>query len=162
MGHYVLKHIPKLIAFLWGFLFVLIALGAAVLSRLIGRPGGRWGIRGVADWASLPVLLLVVAVASELAQPVSNGFIRMHEHDADVFGLEAIHGIVPDSAQARGAGVSDSGGDEPVRSGPAGLHPLLALQPPAAGRAAPLRGGVRPVGQGGGAAVREIEDGGEG
>jgi len=100
MGHYVLKHIPKLIAFLWGFFFALLALGAAVLSRLIGRPGGRWGIRSVADWASLPVLLLVVTVAAELAQPVLNGFIRKHEHDADVFGLEAIHGIVPESAQA--------------------------------------------------------------
>jgi hypothetical protein len=63
-------------------------------------PGGRWGIRSVADWASLPVLLLVVTVAAELAQPVLNGFIRKHEHDADVFGLEAIHGIVPESAQA--------------------------------------------------------------
>jgi Zn-dependent protease with chaperone function len=46
------------------------------------------------------VLLLVVTVAAELAQPVLNGFIRKHEHDADVFGLEAIHGIVPESAQA--------------------------------------------------------------
>jgi Zn-dependent protease with chaperone function len=100
MGHYVLKHIPKTIAFLWGVLFVLFALSSAVLSRLIGRPGGRWGIRGIADWASLPVLLLIITVASELALPAINGFIRMGEHEADVFGLEAIHGIVPDSAQA--------------------------------------------------------------
>jgi STE24 endopeptidase len=100
MGHYVLKHIPKIIAFLWGFFFVLLALGAAVLSRTIGRPGGRWGIRDVSDWASLPVLLLVLAIASELAMPLINGFVRAHEHDADVFGLEAIHGIVPDSPRA--------------------------------------------------------------
>jgi Zn-dependent protease with chaperone function len=100
MGHYVLGHIPKLIAFLWGFFLVLLVLSAAALSRLIGRPGGRWGIRSVSDWASLPVLLLVVTVASELAQPAVNGFVRAHEHDADVFGLEAIHGIVPDSQRA--------------------------------------------------------------
>ena len=100
MGHYVLKHIPKIIAFLWAMFFVFLALGAAVLSSSLSRPGGRWGIRGVSDWASLPVLLLVLAVASELANPLVNGFIRSQEHQADVFGLEAIHGIVPDSSRA--------------------------------------------------------------
>jgi Zn-dependent protease with chaperone function len=100
MGHYVLKHIPKFIAFLWALLFVLLAASAWVLTRLLGRPAGRWGIRGVADWASLPVLFLVVTVAGELAQPAVNGYIRNHEHDADIFGLEAIHGIVPESQQA--------------------------------------------------------------
>lgn len=100
MGHYVLAHIPKFIAFSWALLFVLLALSAKVLTRLLGRPGGRWGIREVSDWASLPVLLLVVTVAGELAQPIVNGFIRAQEHDADVFGLEAVHGIVPDSQRA--------------------------------------------------------------
>ncbi len=100
MGHYVLLHIPKFIAFLWACAFVLLAVCAAVLARLLSRPGGRWGVRGVADWASLPVLLLVVTVAGELAQPVVNGYIRYQEHDADIFGLEAIHGIVPESQQA--------------------------------------------------------------
>lgn len=100
MGHYVLAHIPKMIAFLWAFFLVLLVLSAAALARLLGRPGGRWGIRSISDWASLPLLLLAVTVASELAQPAVNGFIRAHEHDADVFGLEAIHGIVPDSQRA--------------------------------------------------------------
>jgi len=100
MGHYVLKHIPRTIAFLWAMLFVFLAVSAWVLNRTIGGSGGRWGIRGVSDWASLPVLLLVVAVTSEVAQPLVNGFIRGQEHDADIFGLEAIHGIVPDSSQA--------------------------------------------------------------
>jgi STE24 endopeptidase len=39
-------------------------------------------------------VLLVVTVAGEVAQPVGNGFSRSMEHDADMFGLEAIHGIV--------------------------------------------------------------------
>ncbi len=100
MGHYVLRHIPKTIAFLWALLFVLLALAAATVSRLLGRPGGRWGIRDAADWASLPVLLLILAVAGEIAQPVVAGFTRFQEHQADIFGLEAIHGIVRDSPQA--------------------------------------------------------------
>jgi Zn-dependent protease with chaperone function len=100
MGHYVLNHIPKVIAFLWAFFFVLLAICAWALRRWLDRPGGRWGIRGVADCASLPVLLLVLTVVSEIAQPAINGFIRKHEHDADVFGLEAIHGLVPESQRA--------------------------------------------------------------
>ena len=100
MGHYVLLHIPQGIAFFWALLFLLLGLCALLLARLLGRSGGRWGIRGVSDWASLPVLLIVVTVAAELAQPVVNGFIRVQEHQADIFGLEAIHGLVEDSPRA--------------------------------------------------------------
>ncbi len=99
MGHYVLAHIPKTIAFLWGLLLVLLVLAAAVLGRVFRRPD-RWGIRGLTDWASLPVLILVVTIATELATPLIAGFIRNQEHQADIFGLEAIHGLVPDSPRA--------------------------------------------------------------
>ena len=99
MGHYVLAHIPKGIAFGWAMLFALFALAAAVLGRVL-RPPGRWGIRGLDDWASLPVLLLFVTIAIELATPGISGFIRNQEHQADVFGLEAVHGLVPDSPRA--------------------------------------------------------------
>jgi STE24 endopeptidase len=99
MGHYVLLHIPKAIGFFWALLFVLLALGSGILGRLFGR-GPRWGIRGISDWASLPVLLLIVTLAGELSQPLVNGFIRSQEHQADIFGLEAIHGLVPDSSRA--------------------------------------------------------------
>ena len=98
MGHYVLRHVPKTIAFLWGLLFVLLALGAAILGRVL-RPG-RWGIRGLSDWASLPVLLLGLTLATEAATPLISGYSRAQEHQADVFGLEAIHGVVPDSQRA--------------------------------------------------------------
>ena len=99
MGHYVLHHVPRTIAFLWGLLFVLLAGGAWVLGRVFERPG-RWGIRGLSDWASLPVLLLGLTVAGELATPVVGAYSRAQEHAADVFGLEAIHGLVPDSRRA--------------------------------------------------------------
>ena len=99
MGHYVLLHVPKTIAFLWGLLFVLLALGAWIVQRLFRRPG-RWGIRGLTDWASMPVLLLALTIGGELASPVVSGFIRSQEHQADIYGLEAIHGLVPDSSRA--------------------------------------------------------------
>jgi Zn-dependent protease with chaperone function len=100
MGHYVLLHIPKGIAFGWGLAFVLLGLGAAILGRVLGNGSDRWGIRGLGDWASLPVLLLYAAIAGELVLPIVNGFVRHQEHQADVFGLEAIHGLVPDAQRA--------------------------------------------------------------
>ena len=33
------------------------------------------------------------------SSPIVNGYSRMQEHNADVFGLELIHGIVPNSSQ---------------------------------------------------------------
>jgi Zn-dependent protease with chaperone function len=43
------------------------------------------------------VLLLVLTVGDEIASPIINTYSRANEHAADVYGLEVIHGIVPDS-----------------------------------------------------------------
>ena len=99
MGHYVLGHVPQGIAFFAAVLFVFLYLGFRGLYWTLRRWGAGWGIRGVDDWASLPVLLLLVSLFSFLASPVINGFSRYQEHQADVYGLEVIHGIVPDSQQ---------------------------------------------------------------
>ena len=42
------------------------------------------------------VLLFVVFLANFLLGPASNAFSRHFEHQADVYGQEAIHGIVAD------------------------------------------------------------------
>jgi STE24 endopeptidase len=44
-------------------------------------------------------LLLLIDGMAFLSSPLINGYSRMEEHNADVFGLELIHGIVPGSAQ---------------------------------------------------------------
>ena len=95
MGHYVLGHVVKGIAF--GIAGMLLALFVAyqVKQRVLGRWGAGWGLRGQDDWAALAVLWLVAAVLGFLAAPIGNGFSRMIEHDADRYGLEVIHGIVP-------------------------------------------------------------------
>jgi Zn-dependent protease with chaperone function len=66
----------------------------------LGRWGGRWSVRGIEDWASLPVLLMAVTVFGFLAEPAMSSFGRVLEHNADIYGLEVIHGIVPNSSQA--------------------------------------------------------------
>ena len=100
MGHYVLGHVFKTIAFLAALLLVLL-FAAHVVTRRIFRPGaGPFGIRDLPDWASLPLLLLVLAVASELALPLVNAYSRGNEHAADVYGIEVVHGVVPDANRA--------------------------------------------------------------
>ena len=99
MGHYVLHHIWKLMAFLSVMLLMVFWLAHRTIGWVLGRWGARWEVRDVADWASLPALLLVVTVFSLVVQPSVNTFSRYIEHQADIYGLEVIHGLVPDSSQ---------------------------------------------------------------
>ena len=100
MGHYVLGHIRNSLLWLSLLLLALLFLGSNIVRWIIARRGGKWRIREPADWASLPVLLLIVAIFSFLTEPVVNGYSRWQEHQADIFGLEITHAIVPDSSAA--------------------------------------------------------------
>lgn len=99
LGHYVLGHVWK------GFLFfaALLLVGFYALFRALhwalGRWSNDWRIYGAEDWASFAVILLLLEIAMFLASPAVNGFSRMQEHAADVYGLEVIHGIIPDSSE---------------------------------------------------------------
>lgn len=115
MGHYVLNHIWKGMAVGAVGLFVLFYLGFRTVGWLLARRGGRhpdpnalsqnlkrttnWEIRGVADWASLPALLLLVSVFSFVGTPIGSAVSRYFEHQADQYGLEVTHGLTPDSNQ---------------------------------------------------------------
>jgi STE24 endopeptidase len=98
-GHYVLNHIWKGLLFAAAFLFVLFYLGFRTIGWLLRRFGTAWGIGGVADWASLPALLLLLSVYSFIANPVQSAVSRHFEHQADQYGLEVTHGLIPDSGQ---------------------------------------------------------------
>jgi Zn-dependent protease with chaperone function len=99
MGHYVLGHVRNSLILASVFVLILLFIAYHAVGWLLGRWGARWKIRDQADWASLPVLLLIVSVLSFLSEPVTNAYSRWQEHQADVFGLEVIHGIVPDSKE---------------------------------------------------------------
>ena len=102
MGHYVLDHIPKVIGFTAAILLLFLFIGFRGLRWALGRWGGRSGIRGVEDWASLPVLWLIFTALSFLGAPLFNAYSRHLEHDADIYGLEVIHGLVADSPRVAG------------------------------------------------------------
>lgn len=99
MGHYVLGHIPKAIAFVAVLITVMLLLVHLSLSRALARKGREWLVRGMDDWASLPALLLFVYLFFFLAEPVFNSFSRYQEHQSDVYGLEVTHGIIPNSSE---------------------------------------------------------------
>ena len=99
MGHYILKHIPKLLVFLAALLSVLLYLGYRLIGWVLSRWGEGWRIRGLDDLASLPALLFLIAVFAFLANPVASAVSRHYEHQADQYGLEVTHGLTPDSGQ---------------------------------------------------------------
>ena len=96
MGHYVLGHIPKLIAFSLGVLLIFLYLAHALSGWVLRRWGAKWHIREFSDLASVPLLVLLISFFSFVATPVLNGFSRYVEHQADTYGLEVTHGLVPD------------------------------------------------------------------
>jgi STE24 endopeptidase len=99
MGHYVLLHIPKEIAINAIFILFLLYLGFQLAHWMLDRYGARWGIRSLDDWASFPMLFFLIGVLAFFASPVLNGVSRYFEHEADRYGIEVIHGIVPNENQ---------------------------------------------------------------
>jgi STE24 endopeptidase len=104
LGHYVLGHVTT------GFIFFAVALLLAsyimfrALHWALHRWGAEWRIYGSEDWASLAVILLILQILTFVSSPVANGFSRMQEHAADVYGLEIIHGLVPNSEEVAAHG----------------------------------------------------------
>jgi STE24 endopeptidase len=97
MGHYVLGHVRNGILFSCGVLLIFLYLAYRILQWMLARWGENWAIRGADDLASLPVLILLATVFSFLFTPVSNAYSRHLEHQADQYGLEVIHGLVPNA-----------------------------------------------------------------
>jgi STE24 endopeptidase len=99
MGHYVLNHVTKGLVFAALVFFVLFYLGFQCIGWLLDRWGADWGIRGVDDWASLPALLLLLSIFGFAVNPITRGFSRYIEHQADQYALEVTHGLIPDAGQ---------------------------------------------------------------
>ena len=100
MGHYVLQHIWWSLGLAVVGLLVNLYLAHRLLRGVLARYGARWDVRGVSDWASLPVILVLMGLFSIASQPVGTAFSRYLEHQADIYGLEVTHGLSPDASQA--------------------------------------------------------------
>lgn len=89
MGHYVLNHIYKMIAFLTILFVGYFAALRWVLDRSLTRWGAKWHIRGVGDTAVLPLAALILSIIAFAATPIQNTLERTQEYEADIFGLNA-------------------------------------------------------------------------
>ena len=99
MGHYVLGHVPKGLAFFAVLLLVFFHLAYRSIGWVLARWGAQWDVRGVDDWSSLPALLLLLSIFFFIANPIGSAFSRYQEHQADQYGLEVTHDLTPDSSQ---------------------------------------------------------------
>jgi len=99
IGHYALGHVFEGFAFFLGALLVGLYVAYQALRWVLKGWGTEWRIRDQQDWAALGALLLIVQVLGFVSEPLGNGFSRMIEQAADVYGLEVTHGIVPDASE---------------------------------------------------------------
>lgn len=87
MGHYVLNHGAKLLTYLGIFVLVGFALTRMLFDAIFRRWGEKWGVRGIADPAGLPLLALIFSTLLFLATPLLNTVVRVTEREADAFGI---------------------------------------------------------------------------
>ncbi len=87
MGHYVLNHGAKLLTYFGIFVLIGFALTRALFDAAVRRWGGRWGVRGIADPAGLPLLVLILSALVFVATPFLNTVVRVTEREADAFGI---------------------------------------------------------------------------
>jgi STE24 endopeptidase len=99
MGHYVLNHIYKGLAFAVVMMLAGLWLGRRIVLAMLARWGEAWQIRGINDLAALPVLMLALSLLTLIGEPIGNAFSRHIEHQADIYGLEVTHGLFPNNNQ---------------------------------------------------------------
>jgi Zn-dependent protease with chaperone function len=124
MGHYVLQHVWLSLGVAIAALLLQLYLAHRLLASVLARYGARWGIRGLTDWASLPVLILLLSVFGLVGQPFGAAFSRYLEHEADIYGLEVTHGLTADSSAAAAAAFQKLGEKGLVYPTP---HPLYVF-----------------------------------
>lgn len=87
MGHYVMKHVWKGLAFSLALSLFVFFAGQKIIER--GLP--RFGFPTAGDPAALPWVLLVFGAIGFLLTPVGAAYSRYGEHQADKFSLELTH-----------------------------------------------------------------------
>ncbi len=87
MGHYVLNHGAKLTIYFGVVALVGFGIANVVFDWALRRWGQRWDVRGIADPAGFPLLMLIFLTFAFLMTPVLNSITRVTEREADQFGI---------------------------------------------------------------------------
>jgi STE24 endopeptidase len=99
-GHYALNHVLTGTLLSLAALPLVLWLAFLFLHASLRRFGSRWRIPSQHDWGALAVLLLAYSLINLVQEPIANDISRHVEHNADIYGEEAIHGLVPDPQTA--------------------------------------------------------------
>jgi len=89
MGHYVLNHLFKQTVYVGLLVAIAFAVVHLVLERSLARWSPRFGWRGRADPAVLPLIFAIFSIAWFFLTPLINTVVRTSEAEADAFGLNA-------------------------------------------------------------------------
>ncbi|MDE1154353.1 MAG: M48 family metallopeptidase [Acidobacteriaceae bacterium] len=108
-GHYVLNHIRTGIFRSFAIVFFSLWLMFLMTRWMLARFGATWKIPDQSDWGAVAVLMLSASILNFVLTPLGNTLSRNMEHAADVYGMEAIHGLVPDPQQAMQGAMIDLG-----------------------------------------------------
>ncbi len=87
MGRYVLNHGAKLLTYFGIFVFIGFALTCTLFDAAVRQWGAKWGVRGIADPAGLPLLVLILSTFIFVLTPFLNTVVRVTEREADAFGI---------------------------------------------------------------------------
>src|SRR6266481_4282782 len=87
MGHFVLNHGAKLLTYFGIFILIGFALTRTLFNAAVKRWAVRWSVRGIADPAGLPLLVLIFSTLLFIATPFLNTVVRVTEREADAFGI---------------------------------------------------------------------------
>jgi STE24 endopeptidase len=90
-------------------MFFVFWAGARFAEWLVRRFGPRWQIDSVASRAGFLALMVAFSAANLILTPAANSFSRHFEHQADVYGQEAIHGLVADPQKTAISGFNHLG-----------------------------------------------------
>ncbi|MBS1802635.1 MAG: M48 family metallopeptidase [Acidobacteria bacterium] len=108
-GHYVLNHIPKGLTLMIAGLGFLFWACASLAEWMVRRFGERWKVSAMASRTGFMVLFFAFSVGNFLTTPIANTVSRHFEHEADVYGQEAVHGLVADPQKTAVSGFNHMG-----------------------------------------------------
>jgi Zn-dependent protease with chaperone function len=91
MGHYVLWHKAKRIAFKSILILVSLYVAYLLAALVIGRFKNIWGFSSPSNFAAMPLGVLAFWLFCFVDAPIFMAFSRHLEHEADRFGLELTH-----------------------------------------------------------------------
>ena len=90
MGHYVMGHILRDLLLSGLVVIAAFAFMDWGFRLMVDLFGGQWQVRRLDDVAGLPLVAALASLFFFFATPVSNSITRSSEHQADIFGLNAV------------------------------------------------------------------------